>query len=152
MIGRAHKVDLALGLAVLALCAWMGFTAQGFSPFASIFPLFIAAGCAALTASLLILAAFGRLPAPPVATGSAARRLGAVAAMALWIALIPVVGFAPASVAGFVAVGVAAKYEPWTTRQWLLFCLLAIACVVVLTLFFVQALGVPLPQGSLFRG
>lgn len=152
MIGRAHGVDLVLGLAVLALCAWMGFTAQGFSPFASIFPLFIAAGCGGLTLVLLALATLGRLPAPPVATGFAARRVGAVVAIALWIALIPIVGFAPASVVGFVAVGVTAKYEPWTARQWLLFCLLAVACVAVLTLFFIHALGVPLPQGSLFRG
>lgn len=152
MIGRAHGTDLALGLGVLALCAWMGLTAHGFSPFASIFPLFIASACGGLTLALLGLAVLGRLPAPPTASGFAARRLGLVVAMALWTALIPIIGFAPASVAGFLAVGVTAKYEPWTARQWLLFCLLAIACVAVLTLFFVHVLAVPLTQGSLFRG
>jgi len=152
MIGRAHRIDLALGLGVLALCAWMGLTARGFSPFASIFPLFIASVCGGLTLLLLVLAVLGRLPMPPTASGYATRRLGLVLAMGLWTALIPFIGFAPASVAGFLAVGMTAKYEPWTARQWLLFCLLAIVCVAVLTLFFVHVLAVPLTEGSLFRG
>lgn len=152
MIGRAHRIDFALGIAVLALCTWMGLAARGFSPFASIFPLFIATGCGLLTVALIVLAVLGRLPTPPVATGSRLRRLGLVVAIALWVALIPPFGFALASVAGFVLVGVVAKYEPWTRRQWLLFCLLALACSTVVTLFFVEALSVPLPQGRLFRG
>ncbi|GAB4353051.1 MAG: hypothetical protein Kow00114_02060 [Kiloniellaceae bacterium] len=152
MIGRAHAVDLLLGLAVLALCIWMGLTAQGFSPFAALFPTFIALVCGAITVALLAFAALGRLAPPPPVTGSGARRLMLCAALAAWIALIPWLGFVLASVPGFIAVGLAAKYTPWTRRQWLLFCLLAVGCVVALSLFFVHALNVPLARGSLFGG
>ncbi|GAB4391789.1 MAG: hypothetical protein Tsb0032_04880 [Kiloniellaceae bacterium] len=152
MIGKAHTVDLVLGAAVLALCIWMGVEARDFSPFASLFPTFITVTCGGFTVVLLTLAAMGRLTPPPAAMGSTVRRVVLCIVLAGWLALLPVAGFILASIPGFIGVGVAAKYDPWSPRQWLLFCLLAVASVVALSLFFAYALQVPLEQGSLFRG
>jgi hypothetical protein len=152
MTGRAAVTDLLLAAGVLAVAAYAGLAALAFSPFAQVFPLLISALTALVAVLIAALAWAGRLPAPPVAEGSTARRLALCGALVIWIAAIGWIGFIPAGLLGFVLTGLAARHEPWRSRDWARFLLIAAACVAGLSLFFIHALNVPLPGGSLFRG
>lgn len=149
---KAREFDTG-GLIVAAgafLCGlYVMWEAQDFTMLGSVFPKFVA--ILLLVVSLALAAAIvlrRQRPAKPI-DGSLARRAGLALALVVWTALIPVLGFAPASVLGFVAVGLVSKYETWTARNWAAFAATAVIGVVVFCFIFTAFLKVPLPGGLL---
>jgi hypothetical protein len=145
-------VDLAFAATLLALVGYIGVTARGFSPLASVFPIFIAGLVGIFAVCLAVLALLRRLPPLPASDGSNLRRLALLGTLALWVALIPTIGFIASSIIGFVGVAIVAKYEAWSRRAWAGNILVAAIFVVLLALLFTQVLNVPLSKGSVFGG
>lgn len=149
---KARELDrsgLLLAAASAAIAAYVLWEAQRFSPLASVFPRFIAIVLIVTAAALALLIFLGYQKPPKPGTGSNIRRLGLAISMVAWLALIPVLGFLLASLLGFAAVGIVAKYDEWSARRWFSFALATLVSVALFCLIFSQLLNVPLPKGLL---
>jgi cobalamin synthase len=149
---KAREMDrsgLVLAAGSAGLAVYVLWEAQRFSPLASVFPRFIAIVLIVAAAALTLLIFLGRQKPPKPGTGSNARRLALVVSMVAWLALVPVAGFLVASLLGFAAVGMVAKYDDWSVRRWLSFALATVISVGLFCFIFSQLLNVPLPKGLL---
>ncbi|SEN06727.1 tripartite tricarboxylate transporter TctB family protein [Palleronia pelagia] len=86
----------------------------------------------------------------PATGGSNARRAFFVGAMIAWIALIPVIGFLLASIAGYFAVMVVAMHERMSLKQIALLIVLGVAILAGFYLLMTEVLLIPMPRGHLF--
>src|SRR3546814_5961028 len=102
---------------------------------------------------VLIVRCVLRLQRPAeVEAGSRLHRGALLLVLVGWAVLIPVVGFFLASVAGFVASALTARYEPWSAPRWAGLLAMAVAAVGVFYGLFSEVLRVPFPQGWLWGG
>lgn len=140
---------LVTAVVMLAVSAWVIWEAQGYSELAAAFPRTVAL-VMALASIILIVRCLMRREAPAaVEAGSQLRRAVLLAALIGWVALIPIAGFFLASLLGFIACGLTARYEYWPKRRWIGFVALAIAAVAMFYGVFSEILKVPFPQGWL---
>ena len=158
---RVHD-PLGTGVAVgfIALAAFLIVSAGRMSPMGSVFPIAISCAmilfAAVLVARNVVLGIRGDAaePAPhdeaPVTGGSPVRRVGLVAAMGSWIALIPIAGFFPASVLGYFALTAIAIRERMSWRGYLVLAAIGLAMLAALTLLMSEVLRIPLPRGVLY--
>lgn len=86
----------------------------------------------------------------PAAGGSNVRRAVFVAAMIGWIALIDVVGFLIASIAGYFVVMIVAMHERMSVKQLALLIVLGVAILAGFYLLMTEILLIPMPRGHLF--
>lgn len=149
MTGTTDLRGLAGAAACLVMALWALFEAQSFSMLGAVFPRAVALAMipAALLLALRILR--HREPATGEAEGSGSRRLALVVVAGLWVAALPALGFALASIPGFLATMAVASFEPWSPRRLLLRLLLALLVVAGFQLLFGTLLNVPLPRGRL---
>lgn len=140
---------LVTAVAMLAVSGWVFWEAEGYTELAAVFPRTIALVLALASVVLIVRCLLGRQRGVADDGGSHLRRGAVVAVLAGWLALIPVLGFATASLAGFVAMGATAHYERWSIRRWAGFMGLALAAVAMLYGLFSTVLRVPFPKGML---
>lgn len=140
---------LAGAAAAFALGVWMLQEAAAFTELAAVFPRTIAlvmmAAAVLLSAQILI----GSVRRARTEPGVPWRRAGLVATAAGWVLLVPVLGFLTASLAGFVAAMLVARFEAWTPARWAAFLAAAVIAVGGFYLLFAHVLGVPFPRGLL---
>jgi len=152
-MSQARRIDLGgitVALAALAIAGYVFWESQSFSPLGSVFPRVIAGALGLAALGLLAAALLGRQPPAARVGGSSLRRAALAAALTVWAALIPFAGFVVSSLLGFFAVGLVAKYEPWSPGRWFGFALATAVAVVSLHVLFTVGLNVPLPAGALF--
>lgn len=145
-IARAHRTTPAvltlLGIAAVAGSVQLGLGSTG-QPGPGAWPLVASSGVV-LSGGWLTITGIER--PEQVALSDLGRVLAAVAAMALFVGLLPLVGMPlPALVA----------ITTWLRlfgESWLLALITAVLAVVVLQIVFVQLLAVPLPVGPLAPG
>lgn len=140
---------LVAAVAMLAVAAWVFWESEGFTELAAAFPRTVALVLAAASV-VLILRCLLRLQRPAGEAGGSQLRRGALMiVLAGWVAMVPVAGFFAASVAGFLASGMTARYERWTARSWIIFLALALLAVAAFYGLFSKVLLVPFPRGLL---
>src|SRR3546814_3291460 len=104
--------SLVTSSSVLALSAWVLWESESYSELAAAFPRTVALIMAAASVVLIVRCVL-RLQRPAeVEAGSRLHRGALLLVLVGWAVLIPVVGFFLASVAGFVASALTARYEP----------------------------------------
>lgn len=141
---------LVTAIATLALSAWVLWESEGYSELAAAFPRTVALIMAAASV-VLIVRCLLRLQRPTkVEAGSRLHRGALLLVLVGWAALIPVVGFLLASVAGFVASALTARYESLSAPRWAGLLAMAAAAVGVFYGLFSEILRVPFPQGWLW--
>jgi hypothetical protein len=149
----SEKLDtsgLVTAVAMLALSAWVIWESEGYSELAAAFPRTVALIMAAASV-VLIGRCLLRLQRPAeVEAGSLLHRGALLLVLVGWAALIPVIGFFLASVAGFVASALTARYESWSAGRWAGLLAMAAATVGLFYGLFSEVLLVPFPQGWLW--
>lgn len=83
-------------------------------------------------------------------TGSYPRRIGLVVAMFASTLLMPYIGFLLSGICAFIALTLAAMFDPWTPSRRLTYPLIGIVVVIGFYTLFAKVLQVPLPSGVLF--
>lgn len=149
---RIDRGGVAVALIALLVSVYVFWEAQDFSSLGAVFPRFVAGGVGLAALALLVSAMLGGRRPAQREQGSDMRRGALAAALAAWVALIPLAGFLATSLLGFFGVGIIAKFGPWPVRRWLVFMISAAIAVVALHFLFAAALDVPLPAGMLFGG
>ena len=157
----------ALVIALLgALVVWQ---ARSFTTLGKVFPIAIAGAmvvlCLALVARNVVA---GRRAPPPSAIdprlgerpaedeagnhfgGLNWRRIALLAAMAAWIALLPVLGFYTASLLGFLGTMAVAIHERVAPREGVILAISALVFPLAFWLLMVEVLRIPVPRGLLF--
>jgi putative tricarboxylic transport membrane protein len=151
----AGSVALAVLFIAIGIFAITG-TAD-MSPLGAVFPTTIA--CGLIGFCLLLIADHLRRPrvaggvssADPAATpASAWRRAAVAAALAAWIVLIPQLGFAVASVLGFVGVTVIANHDRLSPARMLAYAGGALMTVAAFYALMAQVLLIRMPAGLFF--
>lgn len=143
------RSGLVVALGTFSLALYVLWESRFFSPLGAVFPRFVAI-VLLLAAVILAIVILIRQQRPPKEGGGSNRRRAVLAlALMAWVALVPVLGFAIASLIGFAAVGVVAKYDRWNVRGWLAFGLATLAGVMAFYFVFSVFLKVPLPEGAL---
>lgn len=152
---RGHDwgaVALAAIFLAVAVAAWWG--ARSMSMMGAVFPTTISTLLALLSLVLIVSGLLGRgRPAPAETVGgpvSNARRAILVGVFALWVGLLPVVGFAATSLAAFLGLAVVGEHDAVPARTWAVRA--AVAVVVVGTFWWLMAevLLLRMPNGLLF--
>ncbi|MHA6687314.1 tripartite tricarboxylate transporter permease [Mesorhizobium sp. A556] len=140
----------AIFLATAGLAYW---GAQSMSAMGSIFPKTIAVLLAAMSAALTVLGVMGRNRPVPTETAvgpvSNRRRAILVAIFAVWVWLLPVVGFIVTSFTAFVAMTAVGEHDSVPARTWLLRGLVAIVTVAVFWWLMADVLLLRMPRGML---
>lgn len=130
------------------------------TPLGSVFPITISAVMIVLAALLIlrniVLGRRGSAAAAPEMTeippvrGSMPRRVAFLAAMAVWIVLLPVLGFFAASIIGFFAVMAVASHDRPGLREGAVLVVIGIAMIAGFYLLMSEVLLIPVPRGLLF--
>jgi putative tricarboxylic transport membrane protein len=134
----AALVCTALATAVLDASA-------GYTRFGALFPRTVALVMLGLGVAIVLLSLTRPRPVTPRPAETLWRVAGIVAAVALWMGSIPVLGFFAASLLGFALAGLVARHDPWTLRDLGIHALVTLATVSALYLLFLHGLGVRLP-------
>jgi hypothetical protein len=149
---QSNEIDrggLIAAVAMLAVAAWVLWESEGFTELAAAFPRTVALVLAGASAVLIVRCLLRRQRPTGEAGGSQLRRGALLVVLAGWVAMIPVAGFFAASVAGFLASGLIARYERWPARRWIVFLALALLAVALFYGLFSNVLLVPFPRGLL---
>lgn len=141
---------LATAVATLALSGWVIWESEHYSELAAAFPRTVALVMAAASVVLIVRCLLRMQRPAEVEAGSRLHRGALLLVLVGWAVLIPVIGFFLASVAGFVASGLTARYEPWSAARWAGLLAMAFAAVGVFYGLFSEVLRVPFPQGWLW--
>src|SRR5690606_29771738 len=140
---------LVTAVAMLLVSGWVLWESQSYTELAAVFPRAVAL-VMALASVVLIVRCLMRLQLPAkVEAGSHLRRAVLVLILIGWVALIPITGFFVASLLGFIACGLTARFEPWPMRRWVGFVTMALAAVALFYGLFSEVLKVPFPRGWL---
>lgn len=123
------------------------------TPMGSVFPATISVVIIVLSVSLLVLNIV-RKPAgrePNIGSdASISRRIALVVTMALWVAAVPILGFASAAIVAFLILSRVACYEIMGRKRLFIETLAAIAIVGGLYLLMAKVLLIRMPSGFLF--
>ncbi|EHK54089.1 tripartite tricarboxylate transporter TctB family protein, partial [Allomesorhizobium alhagi] len=140
----------AIFLAIAGLAYW---GATGMSAMGSVFPKTIALLLAVLSIALIVLGVMGRNRPVPTETAvgpvSNIRRMILIAIFAIWVWLLPVIGFIVTSFTAFVAMAAVGEHDPVPARTWLLRGLVAIVTVAVFWWLMADVLLLRMPRGML---
>ena len=150
---QSERIDvggLITAVAILILSAWVLWEAEGYSELAAAFPRAVALIMMVASVALIVRCLLRLQPPAEVEVGSRLHRGALLLVLFAWAALIPIIGFFLASVAGFVASGLTARYEPWPAPRWLGLLAMAVMAVGVFYGLFSEVLRVPFPQGWLW--
>jgi putative tricarboxylic transport membrane protein len=144
---------VTLAAIFLAIAGFAYWGATGMSAMGSVFPKAISVLLAVLSVVLIVLGILGRnRPVPTeTATGpvSNTRRAILVAIFAVWVWLLPVVGFVVTSFSAFVSMAAVGEHERVPVRTWLVRGLVAIATVAVFWWLMAEVLLLRMPSGIL---
>jgi putative tricarboxylic transport membrane protein len=139
---------MVIALAMIALAVWAIWQTAGMTALGSVFPRTI---CVALVAFSVILVAINLLRRPGTRqirdSGSPARRIGIVVAMALWVVAIPWLGFATAALGAFLLLIALATYERMPLRTIVIHAVSAVLIVACFYLLMAELLLIRLPAG-----
>ncbi|HVL73682.1 MAG TPA: tripartite tricarboxylate transporter permease, partial [Beijerinckiaceae bacterium] len=136
------------GLFIL-LGLWMEWESVGMSALGSVFPRTIATAMIVCAIALIVRQLLRpRVREVPVGE-STPRRVALIAVMAVWVLLLPIVGFFATSFAAFLILLAVANYDGWTPRRTLGYGLTAIGVIALFYVIFVRLLLVPAPRGWL---
>lgn len=142
---QRDRQGMAVAAACVALGAYVLWEARSFTTFGAVFPRFVAVAMILFSIGIIVQSLFRKSAATPAAGGSRVRPIALIGLMAVWIALIPPLGFLPATLLGFAGASLLAKYERWTARDWLLHAAIALVVVVGAYAVFAWGLQVPFP-------
>lgn len=125
--------------------------AQTFSRRGAMLPFVVGYGMVGLSALAIVTALAKPDRNADRNDGSLPRRWLFIAALALWVALIPLLGFLLASALGFAAVSLIVPREtPWTLRSALAHVVAGALAALAVYALFAEYLSVPLPTGHLW--
>ncbi|WP_417524391.1 tripartite tricarboxylate transporter permease [Marinovum sp.] len=147
---RAVLRDLAGIGAMAAVAIVVLVQAAGLNPEAAVFPRTIAIGMLVLCALAALETLMTGRVVEDLSSGAPLRRVGVPLAMAVGVALVPVLGFAAAGIVMAAGLMLAAEHERRSPRSWALLALGVAVVIVAFTLGFRDLLSVPLPAGLLF--
>ncbi|PZX13090.1 putative tricarboxylic transport membrane protein [Palleronia aestuarii] len=135
-------------LAILGVLALWG--AQGMSAMGSVFPTVIGAALAVLSLLLIGLHFAGRTaPAEATEGESRVRRVALAVILALWVALLSVLGFLTASILAFLAIIVVADYDRPAPRVWALWVVSGVLICIAFWWILADVLLLRMPSGLL---
>lgn len=154
----------AVALAGIVLGAVLIREAGGMTPLGSVFPITVSVAMIGLGAILVLrnlLVPSAGAPSPdsvsemPAAAGAVSprgplRRAVFLAAMFVWVLLLPVLGFFAASLLGYFAVMAVALHERPSPRMAIGLVAAGVAMLAGFTLLMGRVLLIPLPRGILF--
>lgn len=163
-MARLRKPHDLPGVVVAALFIALGVVlirqTGSLSPMGSVFPITIAVAMIVFSALLIVRnvvigarAAPAGAPEEPEAEDlrrTMPRRIAFFAAMALWIAALPVVGFFVTSLAGFFVVMAIALHERMPLREAVLMVVMGVIVVSGFYTVMREVLLIPMPRGLLF--
>ncbi|WP_108482338.1 tripartite tricarboxylate transporter permease [Oceaniglobus ichthyenteri] len=139
--------------AILVVIAMVMFReARGMSAMGSVFPTAIALALAGLCGLLILLGLLGRgRPAKsPDAPGASWGRRGlAVVTLGLWVAIIPILGFATTSLVAFIAMAFVAEHDSVSTKTLLVRGIIAVVTVGAFWWIMNDVLLLRIPSGAL---
>lgn len=139
---------MVIAVAMIVLAAWAFAQTGAMTALGSVFPRTISV---ALVAFSLVLVAINLLrragPREGRDGGSATRRIGTVVVMALWVAAIPVLGFATAALLAFLLLIVLATHERMPARAILIHAVSAALIVTGFYLLMAEVLLIRMPAG-----
>ncbi len=132
----------AMAVALAGLAAYVLAASAAFTRFGALFPTAVAIVMLVLAAALLLRAL--RLQELHAAAPGAAlwRPVALGAVVAAWMALTPLAGFYAASIGGFFAAGLVARFEPVTARTVAVQFAVSVVVVSAFYLLFSMGLGV----------
>lgn len=151
--GGLDRPGLICAVGFLALGLYIFWGSRGMSAVGSIFPTTISAGLVVFSLGLIAAILFRRAaPAMERAEGSGgnARRLGLAFVMAVWVLLVPVIGFLISSLVAFVAIMVLADHDRPGPRTWVIWGASGIAIVFAFWWIMSDVLLLRMPSGVLF--
>jgi hypothetical protein len=125
------------------------------SAMGSVFPGTVAAAMVLLSA-ILIAFQIGRQKAPKTANvpedanESVPRRIAIIAAMGIWTATLPFIGFFTTSLVAFLVLMMIATFERLSARAVALHLVVAVVIVGAFQLLMDQALGLRMPMGIFY--
>lgn len=130
--------------------AWALYETREMSPLGAVFPKTIASAMIVFALVSLVRSLLRPREVEQRGAGeSNLRRALLVGLMVSWVALVPVLGFATASLLAFCLIAVIANHDPWSARRVLAYGITAVSVVTGFHALFAWALRVPLPQGLL---
>lgn len=134
---------LIVAIAFVGLGLWVYIISSSFSEYAAIFPQTIAIIMivASLANIIVLIRGKGKKKSK---TKNLYRPLGLIGIVTIWAFLIPVLGFLVASVSGFLATMVLAKFSYWSKKDWIKFMIIGTLVVIVSYILFRFVLNVPL--------
>lgn len=127
--------------------AW--YYAQDFSDMGAVFPRTLSAILAILAVLYIVLAVARPEPQRAHPPGSALRRVGLVAVMVAWSALLEPVGFLTTSIGCYAVILAIANYDRWTPRLAVTYVVAGSLVLGGLYAIFRFVLEVPLPVGMM---
>ena len=155
--GRPNRDNVGMVLAgifaAIGVLAWLG--AREMSVVGSIFPTSIASVLVVLSIGLIgmnLARPAGPRPSPDDAFGgevSSVRRLLLVLVMALWVVLLPILGFLLTSLAAFLAIVAIADHEGAPPRIWAIYACCGLLIVAGFYWLMADLLLLRMPQGLL---
>lgn len=135
---------LMVALACIGLGGWVLYESYSYSKFAGIFPRTVAIALILGSLAWVIMVAVGIGRPSAYVHGSRWRPMALIGVGVGWGLLIPVLGFLPASVIGFVGAMLLGKFHAWSLRAWAAHLALAVVVTGLAYALFAMALNVPL--------
>lgn len=141
------------GMVFAALGALVIWQSQQFESSGSVTPIFIGTVLILLSAALILTAYLAphQIPAIKKPEGAVSRRFIAGLIIALWVALLPLLGFVVTSIIAFLAISRTVPSEDtWHLRTYLIRGLIGAVIVILFWFTLTTYLGIALPQARLF--
>lgn len=140
-------MGFALGFFILGSLAW--WQTQEMSAMGAVFPRTVSLAMIVCAAAYIVQALWRHTPPVPRNAGSWPRRIALIVVMAIWIGIMPHLGFLSSGLLAFLVLSVVANYDGWTPWRWGVYTVTAVAVVAGFYGLFAEGLNVPLPRGWL---
>ncbi|MDW3225743.1 MAG: tripartite tricarboxylate transporter TctB family protein [Paracoccaceae bacterium] len=150
---KDRSTNSIAGLIFAALGVLVIWQSQQFESSGSVTPIFIGTVLILLSAALILTAYLAphQIPAIKRPEGSLSRRFTAGMIIALWVALLPLLGFVATSIVAFLAISRTVPSEDrWRLRTYLIRGFIGAVIVVLFWFTLTTYLGIALPQARLF--
>lgn len=140
------------GLFFATLGALVIWNSQQFESSGAVTPIFIGTALIILSISL-IAASFlvpRTIPSIDAPNGSLSRRAIGAVVIVIWVALLPLLGFLPTSIAAFMAISLTVPTaQAWTVRKFVWHAFTATAVATLFWFTLTSYLGIALPEARL---